>query len=200
VYLRNKLSSLSFIFVFVLYCIAAVDMTAANPAWGETEVGELGQRPLTRGGELTTGLRPFPFFKTSARCESDVMNNFLGRKYDLMFEKRGEYLYAHISAAVMDRQGSLDCLCDIMLKFAESKRKLLLIERDIPAAGDPHLFAAVAHAVRLSRRVKIAFMDRNVAKSEAGRYAIASADARNADYKFFTDLADAEIWLQRESH
>ena len=113
---------------------------------------------------------------------------------DLTFEERPEYLYARISAEIVDRKTALDYLGEISLKCAKVRCKQMLLERDIPVStSDENLFASIKDLVEMSGGIRIALVNPHVASDEAMKHG--SWSDAGADFRYFNDTAEAQRWL-----
>src|SRR5688572_3901546 len=113
---------------------------------------------------------------------------------ELTFDERPEYLYARISADLLDRRTALDYLSEISLKCAKTRCKRMLLERPVTIISkDEDLFGSMKELVEMSTGIRIAFVNPHVSVEDATKYI--EEFHHGAEFRYFNQVGDAESWL-----
>ena len=119
-----------------------------------------------------------------------------GKPYRLTFEVRPEYLHARIAAPEISRIIALDYLSEIADKCAATRRKKVLLERDIDAMiVGKALFETTKDFVRMNQGIRIALVNPHLSIEEALRNIIDYASSIGGEFEYFNTVADAKRWL-----
>jgi hypothetical protein len=90
---------------------------------------------------------------------------------------------------------ALEYLAEVMDECANVHCQYLLIDRDIPAAmSDADMTATMKKLVRMSKGIRIAFVNKHADLHEALRTGV-EGSVPGADFKYFTSVDEAEVWL-----
>jgi len=118
------------------------------------------------------------------------------RPYELTFEVRPEYLHARIAARKIDRTTALDCLAEIAVKCAQTRRKKVLLERDIDTMmASRELFETTEDFVRMDHGLRIALVNPHPSIEEELRNIVDYASSIGGQFEYFDSAADANRWL-----
>lgn len=122
--------------------------------------------------------------------------NDSGQQYELAFEERAGYLYAHVLANKITQEIALAYLKEVMKRCRIINCTRLLIERNIPEMlPDGTLFFVAAEFQQMIAGVRVAFVNKFSANEDALDFAVRVGLNRGADYGVFDNNADAEKWL-----
>jgi hypothetical protein len=122
----------------------------------------------------------------------------LPQHYQLTFEERPGYLYAHVTAEIINRQIALAYLSEVAGEARRLKAARLMLHRDIPAMlPDGVLFFVTAEFQEMIIGIKTAFVNPYLTNEDAFNFAITVGTNRGARYNVFNNDTDAEIWLLR---
>lgn len=120
------------------------------------------------------------------------------KPYELMFEERPGYLYAHIKADTMTTEMSAAYLGEIADKCAGLGLTKVVIYRDVPFIIDSaSLFFSMQEEIKLLKGLKIALLNAFPANDEALAFAILVSNNRGANLKLHQNIESAEKWLLR---
>jgi hypothetical protein len=118
--------------------------------------------------------------------------------YELTFEERPGYLYAKISAEIINREMAISYLTEVANRAKGLETERLMIHRDIPEMlPDGILFFVTAEFQQMIVGIKTAFVNPFLSNEDAFRFAITVGQNRGANYNIFTNDGDAETWLLR---
>ena len=121
-----------------------------------------------------------------------------GRPYELTFEERAGYLYAHIKADKMTAEMSIAYLSEIADKCAGLGLTKVIIYREVPFIIDPvSIFHSMQEEVQLLKGLKLALVTPFPATEEDLNFAILVSNNRGADLKLHQTIEAAEEWLLR---
>jgi hypothetical protein len=116
--------------------------------------------------------------------------------YELTFDERPGYLFAHITASQMTAEMALSYLSRIAARATVLHSTRVAIERDVPVMLPPgDLFFTTAKFLEMIRGVRVAFINPHAAIEDEMRFAIMIGTNRGADYKVVNSVAAAEEWL-----
>lgn len=116
--------------------------------------------------------------------------------YELRFEKRPGYLYAHVKAETMTGEIALRYLRQIMAEAARLDQLRLIIEREVPvmmSAGT--LFFATTEFTDMIRGMRVAYVNPYPDLDKDMDFAQTIATNRGADYTVVRNVEAAEKWL-----
>ncbi len=121
---------------------------------------------------------------------------------DISFEDRNGYFYAFFSGK---RKGLEDAKCYWLTAIEECKRrgyKRLLIEQHfaVPLSRMDTFYLAEAIASMPIRKLRIAFVDRDLAQNGMNVFGETVAVNRGGVGKVFTNMVDAEAYLLSGPH
>ena len=116
--------------------------------------------------------------------------------YNLTFEDRGTYLYAHLTG--MDSfAASLSYWNDIADKVrASGYNKVLVHENLIGEVSEGEIFDIMMDILPAGTGISVAFFDENQDDTQINELGQLIASNRGATIRIFQTLADAEKWLE----
>jgi hypothetical protein len=115
--------------------------------------------------------------------------------YELKFETRPSYLYAHIKAGTITEEMAARYLHEVANKCRELACTRLLLHRDIPATLPPGIsFFIAKDFVEMTGSIRMAVVNPYVSNKEAIHFAVTWDTNRDAGYAVFDDDDDAEAW------
>lgn len=119
------------------------------------------------------------------------------RPYELTFEERPGYLYAHIKADTMTTEMSAAYLGEIVDKCAGLGLAKVLIYREVPYAIESavSIYYSMQEEIQLLKGLKLAIVTPFPATEEALNFAILVSNNRGADFKLHPTVEAAEVWL-----
>ena len=119
-------------------------------------------------------------------------------QYKLTFEERDGYLYARVTADVINREIALVYLTQVADRAHSLNAERLMLHRDIPAMlPDGVLFFVTDEFQKMIAGIKTAFVNPYLSNEEAFNFAITVGTNRGAYYGVFANDDDAEAWLLR---
>jgi len=122
--------------------------------------------------------------------------NSLADKAKVVFQRREQYLEAHVPAVRMDRSRAYAFFVDIMLKCAEKHDKRLLVQAELPdPASVLNLISVVRQLVQMNHGTRIAFLISRQAVKGYVPVAIKHSPDDRSEYEFFTTCEQAGAWL-----
>jgi hypothetical protein len=118
--------------------------------------------------------------------------------YELTFEEREGYLYARVTAEIIDRKMAMAYLTEVAKRAKQVGTACLMLHRDIPEMlPDGILFFVTAEFQKMIAGIKTAFVNPHITNEEAFKFAITVGQNRGANYNIFNNDNDAETWLLR---
>ena len=119
--------------------------------------------------------------------------------YELTFEERPQYLYAHIVAEELEYEAAQDYLLEIAKEVDRLGQKRLMIHRDVQhVMPRGQLFFTAANLAETFYLIKVAFVNPYPELDDALNFAALTANNRGAIFKVFRDIEAAEKWLVKE--
>ena len=119
--------------------------------------------------------------------------------YELTFEERNGYLLANVKAEDLEYDPAQDCLLEIAREIDRLKQTRLMVKRDIPSVMPRgQLFFTSASMAESFKQVKIAIVNPYPDLDESLNFAALTANNRGANFKVFTDIETAEVWLLKD--
>lgn len=119
-----------------------------------------------------------------------------GPSYELSFEQREQYLFAHVKAPTIDQNSALAYLTEVFEECKRTNSRRLLIVRDIPEMlSDGTLFFVTAEFQRMIGSIRTAFVNPYISNEDAFKFAITVGTNRGANYRLFKSVPEAEEWL-----
>lgn len=117
--------------------------------------------------------------------------------YELTFEGRPQYLFAHIKCDSISSEIALNYLREIVDKSVELGQTRILIDREIPEIlSDSSLFFTTNEFVKMSGEgTRVAFVNRFQDNSDYMEFAMVISRNRGAKFDLFNNITDAEAWL-----
>jgi hypothetical protein len=116
--------------------------------------------------------------------------------YELTFEKRPGYLYAHVKAETMTGEIALSYLREIMDEAARLEQDQLIIEREVPVMmSSGTLFFATTEFTDMIRGMRVAYVNPYPDLDKDMNFAQTIATNRGADYNVVRNVEAAEKWL-----
>lgn len=118
------------------------------------------------------------------------------KPYNLRFEARRHYLYAHVKAETMTRATALAYLQEVANECNGRSYRRLLLERDVPMMlSDLELFQTTNDFLDMVKYVRVAVLNQYPDQQNAMNFAMRISTNRKARYSVFTDPLEAEKWL-----
>jgi hypothetical protein len=118
--------------------------------------------------------------------------------YELSFEERPGYLYARVTAEVIDREMAMAYLTEVAERANRTNTTCLMLHRDIPEMlPDGILFFVTAEFQQMIVGIKTAFVNPHISNEDAFKFAITVGLNRGANYNIFNNDDAAETWLLR---
>jgi hypothetical protein len=120
-----------------------------------------------------------------------------GRQYELVFERRPNYLYARISAARIDDEMAITYLRQVIAKCRKSGYNRLVLERNIPQMLSPgSLYFTTKVFRQLTEGIKVAFINPHENIDNGMNFAVLMATNIGAEFSLQPNIESAEEWLQ----
>lgn len=122
-----------------------------------------------------------------------------GGPYELTFEERTGYLYAHIKADIMTTEMSAAYLGEIVDKCAGIGLKKVLIYHEVPYVIDSTvlIYYSMQEEIQLLKGLKLAVVTPFPETENALDFAILVGNNRGADFRLYQTIEAAEKWLSR---
>ena len=118
------------------------------------------------------------------------------KPYDLEFEEREGYLYAHLQAYVLDVPTAGLYHQELAERLAATGLGRLMIYREVPGAMTVGLAYFLAdNLIRLLPSTKIAFVNPYNSHRENLEFAATVAKNRGGRHAIFSTVEEAEAWL-----
>jgi hypothetical protein len=116
--------------------------------------------------------------------------------YELTFEQRTGYLYAHVRAVTIDERISEAYQKEIAAKCDELTIQKLMIYRDIPnALSTTSAYFAANRLLKLLPNIRIAFVNPYESNEKNLQFATTVGSNFGEQHKVFNDGTKAERWL-----
>lgn len=123
-----------------------------------------------------------------------------GKPYELTFEERPGYLYAHVKADTMTEEMSAAYLGEVAEKCAGSKLTRVLIYREVPFVIDStSIFFSMQNEIELLKGLKLAVVTPFPFTEEALNFAILVSNNRGANFELHKTIEAAEEWLLKST-
>jgi len=120
----------------------------------------------------------------------------LTTQYNLTFDNRSEYLYAHLKADKISVAIIRDYVTKIVAKSAETGKDRILLHRDIPIVlTEADVFYTVRESLDVFRSNKLALVNPYADIQKEVEFGMTVGQNRGANYRVFSNDADAEAWL-----
>jgi hypothetical protein len=119
------------------------------------------------------------------------------KSYELTFEERPGYLYAHVKADTMTVEMSAAYLGEVVDKCTELGLKSVLIYREVPYILDSpvSIYYSMQDEIQLLKGLKLAIVTPFPDTEEGLNFAILVSNNRGADFKLHQTIEAAEKWL-----
>jgi hypothetical protein len=117
--------------------------------------------------------------------------------YNLVFEDRDGYLYAHVQGEIDNFEVSSQYWREIAEKCKSIEAKKVLIVEDLPGgASVTEVYQVAAELPKMGfYGVKVAFVDTHLDHQELNQFGELVAVNRGLYGKIFADVAEAERWI-----
>ena len=120
----------------------------------------------------------------------------LPNSYELKFEQRPGYLYAHVEADAIDSDAVIEYLREVANKCHEAECSRLMVVRNIPITlGIANQFLTTTDFVAMLKGIKAAFVNHYPHNDAELEFAITVANNRGGNIHLFRDVQPAEEWL-----
>ena len=120
------------------------------------------------------------------------------KPYDLTFEEKEGYLYAHIQGDIDTVEISAQYWKEVAEKCAAESTKRVMIHEDLPSGatmGDVYQIASELPNLGFFG-IKIAFVDTHIDQQTLNEFGELVAVNRGIFGKIFNDVSEAEKWLR----
>jgi hypothetical protein len=118
------------------------------------------------------------------------------QQYQLAFEDRKGYLYAHVTADEISEETALEYLATAIDRCRQTNNSRLMIFRDVPVMlTTGSLFFVAKRFHELTEGIKVAFVSPHPLLLEELDFAAMVGTNRGAEYRAFGDPDAAEAWL-----
>jgi hypothetical protein len=122
--------------------------------------------------------------------------NLADKPYQLTFEQRPQYLYAHIHTDAITMQSEIEYLEDLVQHCHAVQCRRILLKRDIPTMlSTTDLYFATAHFASIISGLRVAVVNPHAVNDKGSMFAEVVGRNRGALIKMFKDEAEAEQWL-----
>lgn len=119
-----------------------------------------------------------------------------GLNYELTFEERPGYLFAHFRTAEISEEIAMDYLSRIADKCGELSLSRVLLQRDAPNVLSPsEQFHVIQHFLNIAHDIRVAGVNEVSSIHEDLGFAETTAVNRGAQYRLFSNTEDALTWL-----
>ena len=116
--------------------------------------------------------------------------------YEIMFERRPQYLYARITADSIDRDMALRYLRELADKCAEFHANRVMLERNVPAMlCDVDNYLIVQEIGRIFGPMRCAVINPHVFNDDTVAFGSLVGENRNLPWRSFATVEEAEAWL-----
>ena len=125
------------------------------------------------------------------------MTTLQPRQYELVFEDRPDYLYAHITSDSIDDRMVLSYVQEVIDECRKTGNQRVLIERDIPAtlSNSDTFFTGSELAKMGIGQIRLALVDNRPENSQHLGLAMLVIKNRGGRLQHFRTVEDAEKWL-----
>lgn len=119
------------------------------------------------------------------------------KRYELTFEQRVDYLYAHVKAMRIDRELAVNYLQEVAKACAEFSADRVLVYREIPAVPDtPTMFFLANYLLEVMPGIRTAFVNPFSSIRDTLKFGIEVSANRGGTYAVFNTIEEAEEWLR----
>ncbi|MEJ7848962.1 MAG: hypothetical protein WKF92_12835 [Pyrinomonadaceae bacterium] len=119
------------------------------------------------------------------------------KTYNIAFQHRPAYLYAHVEGKRYSYEIVMQCFGEILRECQAGNFDQVLIEEEIPEINSMvDIFRAASELPQLGfTNISIAFVDRFPDQKDLNNFGRLAAVNRGIDGQIFDNVADADIWL-----
>jgi hypothetical protein len=119
--------------------------------------------------------------------------------YELSFEERSDYLYAHVRAEHVMVETVIEYLNKMADKCGELGYNRLMIDRDVPVTlSTVDMFAAVADITPRMVGRRTVLIDRDAEHQAAWDFARMVSNNRGGQFAVMTSVPEGEAWLLKD--
>jgi len=116
--------------------------------------------------------------------------------YELTFEDRPGYLYAHLKGDTISSEVIRSYVAEIVAKSNSTGQGRILLYRDIPAVlSEGETFFTVRESLESLRGKKLALVNPHADINKEVKFGMTVGHNRGGNYADFEDIAAAEKWL-----
>jgi hypothetical protein len=117
--------------------------------------------------------------------------------YEITYEDRGAYLYAHVDGQFDTVATSLRYWSDVAAECRKrGHRRMLVVEDFQTEASTSDVFQVAERLPAITRGLKVAFVDERFAELSTNKFGEDVAVNRGAQGRVFADAASADEWLR----
>lgn len=118
------------------------------------------------------------------------------KAYNLTFEQRDNYLYAHLTADTISVELIRGYVAEVVGKSNETGLQRIMLYRDIPATlSEGEVFNTVRESLESMRGKKLALVNPHADIQKALNFGMTVGHNRGGNYGSFEDVETAEKWL-----
>ena len=118
------------------------------------------------------------------------------KQYELTFDERAEYLYAHLTGDRVSAEIIRDYIAEVVAKSNTSGKHRIMLYRDIPAVlSEAETFFTVNESLEALRGKKLALVNPHADIQKEVGFGVTVGHNRGGNYADFTDTIAAERWL-----
>jgi len=121
------------------------------------------------------------------------------KPYDLTFDERPGYLFAHLQGDTISVEVIRDYIAEIVVKSNATGKQRIMLYRDIPAVlPESQTFFTVSASLEALRGKKVALVNPHTALDREVEFGVTVGLNRGGNYASFNDVDTAERWLLAE--
>jgi len=121
------------------------------------------------------------------------------KPYDLTFDERPGYLFAHLQGDTISVEVIRDYIAEIVVKSNATGKQRIMLYRDIPAVlPESQTFFTVSASLEALRGKKVALVNPHTALDREVEFGVTVGLNRGGNYANFNDVDTAERWLLAE--
>lgn len=123
---------------------------------------------------------------------------YTAASYTLTLDERPDYLYAHVRAETIDRYSAMEYLRTIAERRKSTRLRRLMLVREIPVMlPDSDLFFTTRDFNEMIGPTRLAVVNPFATNDDGLGFAMTIAANRGADYRVFSSVDRAEVWLRK---
>ena len=120
--------------------------------------------------------------------------------YQLVFESRPRYLYAHLRAEYIDLDVAISYVNELVGHLRSTEHTRLLLVRDTPTIISRRQYSIIGNMIinTLPAAVRFAMIDHSPSRPVVASVMIEEAKAKHREARVFQTFGDGEAWLLSE--